>query len=161
MSGVRDGVELERGRLSTGRSSAISNRCRGVTTEGGIRWLEWPYVRVRSEVHTDRTGDVSEFVVQLEYDVGVRADGRGSSDWRQVARFDHQPDHDHGHDIRDERLHMDVYRDGEKEAVERGFPPVDVNEAPAFCERVFERNAEELVQRFERWHGISGRRDGR
>jgi len=56
---------------------------------------------------------------------------------------------------------MDVYRDGEKETIKRGFPPVDVNEAPAFCEQVFEQNAKELVQRFERWHGISGRRDGR
>lgn len=132
-----------------------------MTSKGGIRWVEWPRVRIRSEIYTDPAGDVSAFVVQLEYDVNARYDGRGDDDWRQVARFDHQPDHDRGHDVREERLHMDIYRDGEKEAIKRGFPPVDVNEAPALCEQTLQQNADELVKQFERWHGIRRKQNRR
>lgn len=132
-----------------------------MTSKGGIRWIEWPRVRIRSEIYTDSGGKVSKFVIQLEYNVNAQYDGRGEDDWRQVARFDHQPDHDRGHDIQEERLHMDIYRDGEKAEIKRGFPPVTVNEAPALCEQTLQQNADELVERFERWHGIRHRQSRR
>lgn len=110
--------------------------------------------RARIRVEIGKTaGDVDWFVVQLEYNM-VPTFTR-INDWRQVARFDHQPGHHRGHDIRVERLHMDVYRDESKEFVRRGFPPKPVNEAPAYCETYLRKHADFLIGRFERWHGVA------
>ena len=96
---------------------------------------------------TKHRGTPTAFVVQLEY----RLDG----EWCQVARFDHNPELGMGHDVIEEGLHLDVYRDGEKYEVERDFPPVTINDAPAYCEAYLKRNADTYVQRFERWHEIN------
>jgi hypothetical protein len=107
--------------------------------------LDW---RVRRRVGlTAERGDVTRFVVQLEY----RLDG----EWTTVARFDHDAESEMGHDVTEEGLHLDVYRDGEKHRVEKDFPPVDLNRAINYCESYLEDNEQELIQRFELWHGVN------
>lgn len=66
-------------------------------------------------------GDVIRFVVQLEY----RLDER----WAQVVRFDHDPAGDQPHDVADEGVHLDVYRDGEQIRSPEIFPPMPASQA--------------------------------
>lgn len=113
-------------------------------------WIEWPQVRVRREWCVVRA-----FVLQLEYDHAANPDGRGDSEWASVARFDH--DVDGPHDVREEGLHLDVYRSGEKYRRTDDFPPVPASEAIAFCERYLLENAAYLLARFEHWHDIQGK----
>ena len=61
-------------------------------------------------------GKVIRFVVQLEY--------RLESSWREVVRYDHDPVSDFGHDVTEEGLHIDIYRDGEKARSEYVAPPM-------------------------------------
>lgn len=53
-----------------------------------------------------------------------------NGDWNQVVRFDHNPANPNGHDITEEGLHMDVYRDSEKVWVKDDFPAVPLIHAP-------------------------------
>lgn len=77
-----------------------------------VEWVEYPNARVRSELDV-RRGIPTRFVVQLEY--------RVDSEWSVVARFDHDSTGEQSHDVTEDGLHMDVYRNGEKYRVERGF----------------------------------------
>jgi hypothetical protein len=120
---------------------------------GGISWVEYPYARIPTEVETEQ-GDVTRFVVQLEYN--VEPDPFEPGDWRQVARFDHEPEVEMGHDVREEGLHMDVYRDGEKMDVRRQFETPPLNDAPRYCKTYLEQHADWLLARFERWHDVDG-----
>jgi hypothetical protein len=85
--------------------------------------------------------------VQLEYWL----DG----EWLEVVRFDHAPDAEMGHDITEEGLHMDIYREGVKHCVKGDFPPVKLNRAPRYCTAYIRENAERLIRRFERWHNVN------
>jgi len=50
---------------------------------------------------------VTRFTVQLEY--------RHDDEWREVVRYDHDgTDIGGGHDVTEEGLHIDIYRDGEQ-----------------------------------------------
>jgi hypothetical protein len=60
-------------------------------------------VQLRTAFTVDR-GDVVQFVTQLEY--------WHNGDWRAVVRYDHDADAEGGHDVTEEGLHRDVYRDG-------------------------------------------------
>lgn len=91
-------------------------------------------------------GRVTRFVVQLEY--------RSNDEWVEIVRFDHDPGSDHGHDVTDDGVHMDVYRDGEKIRVEEIFPPMPASEALSFAEEHLAEHARRYVRRFEAWHGI-------
>lgn len=124
-------------------------------TEIEPRWVQWPYARIRRELSTT-DGTITRFVYQLEYDVAATPAGTHLSDWRPVARFDHNSAPNRGHDIRDEGLHLDIYRDGEQYRVLTGFPPVSMRSAPRFCERFLEENADRLLAQFERWHDLYG-----
>jgi len=106
--------------------------------------IEYGLSRINLETGVS-DGKVDWFVVQLEQNVGQRY---GKRDWRQVARFDHHPDSAWGHDVEAERLHLDLYRDGQKVDVQRGFPPVSAENAPAYCERFFEKRAGNLLERY-------------
>ena len=106
--------------------------------------VEYGRSRVNVEIGISN-GDVDWFIIQLEQNVGQRY---GKRDWRQVARFDHHPDAAWGHDIESERLHLDLYRDGQKVDVQRGFPPVTAEDAPAYCERFLKRRADELLEKY-------------
>ena len=101
------------------------------------------------ESATVTTGDITRFAVQLEY----RLDG----DWAEIVRFDHDPEGKHGHDVTEEGVHMDVYRDGEKLRSEEIFPPMTANDALTFAEEHLNQHAERYIRRFEQWHGIRNR----
>ena len=71
-------------------------------------------------------GEVTRFVVQLEY---LYEDG-----WTPVVHYDHDPASMHGHDVTDEGLHLDVYRDGETYRQEYVAPPMPAGVALDFAE---------------------------
>ena len=60
-----------------------------------------------------------------------------------------------GHDITEEGLHMDIYREGERVRVKDDFPPVGLIRAPRYCIAYLKTNAETLLRRFERWHDLN------
>lgn len=119
----------------------------------GYRWVEWPYARIRRELDT-RNGEIVRFVYQLEYDVEASEDGLPPHDWQEVARFDHSIENPMGHDVGEEGLHLDVYRNGKKYRTARGFPPLRPTQAPRFCEQFLIDRADELLARFEKWHDV-------
>jgi len=109
-----------------------------------VAHVEYGISRINLEIGvTD--GTVDWFIVQLEQNVGQQY---GKRDWRQVARFDHHPDSAWGHDIELERLHLDLYRDGRKVDVQRGFPAVTAENAPKYCERFLRDRAPDLLERY-------------
>lgn len=106
--------------------------------------------RVRRRLgYTHKHGRVSRFVVQLEY--------RLDNEWTEIVRIDHDSEGELAHDVTDEGVHMDVYRDGEKLRSEEVFPPMPANEALTFAEEHLSNHAERYVKRFEKWHGIRNR----
>lgn len=100
------------------------------------------HTRVYTFLRLDR-GIPRAFVVQLEC--------RVRDSWHEVVRFDHDMDAAGGHDVREEGLHMDVYRDGEKVRVERDFPDVELTDAPAYCVDHVTTKHDHYVSRYERW----------
>ena len=102
--------------------------------------------QLRVEIDTE-AGDVTRFLVQLERLV----DGEPNV----VARFDHDQDGEQAHDITEEGLHLDVYRDGEKHRVERGFPPVRLSAAVGYCKAYLEKHADRYLRRFDQWHNLT------
>lgn len=118
-------------------------------------WIRWPYARIRRELDTER-GEVRRFIAQLEYDIEATPTGENSPEWRAVARFDHDSSGEQAHDIRDEGLHLDIYRNEEKYRVLTEFPPVPLDRAPRYCQEYLERYADRLLERFERWHDLYG-----
>lgn len=104
-----------------------------------------PNVRVRLG-YSHEKGAISRFVVQLEY----RHDG----EWFEVVRYDHDPASEHGHDVEEEGLHIDIYRDGEKHRTEYIAPPMPAGVALDRAEDHLTKNFEAFVRRFEEWHRI-------
>jgi hypothetical protein len=104
-------------------------------------------VRRRLGFETDR-GDVTRFVVQLEY--------YHDSEWHPVVRYDHDGtgESEFGHDVTDEGLHIDIYRDGAKTATEYVSPPKPAAVALDLAEDHLAANLERFINRYERWHGI-------
>lgn len=111
-----------------------------------FNWVEYPHARVRVEIDKEQ-GDVTRFVIQLERSI--------EGDWKQVVRFDHNPENPNGHDITKEGLHMDVYRNGDKARVKDDFPPVPLSDAPRYCILYVEQHADQLLRRFEQWHNLN------
>ncbi|MFB6143012.1 MAG: hypothetical protein ABEJ30_06685 [Halorientalis sp.] len=68
------------------------------------------------QAYSHEKGDVTRFVVQLEY--------RVDDSWCEVVRYDHDPASEHAHDVEEEGLHMDIYRGGEKHRTEFVAPPM-------------------------------------
>lgn len=104
------------------------------------------HAQLRFVLNTHR-GIPTQFLVQLEY----RLDG----DWEPVIRFDHNPESVYGHDVAEEGLHMDIYRDDEKYLVRQDFPPMKLSRVPRYCETYIENNADRLLRRFEQWHNLT------
>lgn len=104
-------------------------------------------LQLRIGVSTQR-GDVTRFLVQLEYNL----DG----EWLEVVRYDHDPEapEEMAHDVTVEGLHVDVYRDGEKADTERLTGPLPAGVAFNFAEEHLTTHLERVVRRFEQWHGI-------
>lgn len=99
--------------------------------------------------YSHERGTVTRFVVQLEY---VRDDGL-----REIVRFDHNPDTEHGHDVTEDGVHIDVYRDGRKIRTEEIFPPMAADEALTFAEEHLAEHAQRYIERYEQWHGTRNR----
>lgn len=72
--------------------------------------------------------------MQLEY--------QHDSEWRTIARFDPDPASDHGHNVTEKGVHMDVYRDGEKRQTEEVFPSMPASDALTFAEEHLAQHAE-------------------
>jgi hypothetical protein len=103
---------------------------------------------VRRRIGYDRIRDeIERFVVQLEYEIEL-------GEWVTVVRSDHDPQSEHGHDVAKEGVHLDVYRDSEKQRSEEIFPPMQPKEAFTYAEDHIATHAERYVKRFEEWHGI-------
>lgn len=110
------------------------------------KWVRYPDAQLRFEMDKEH-GQPTRFVVQLERLV----DG----EWRAVVRFDHDQAGELSHDIREEGLHMDIYQDGEKALVRHDFPPVPLNIAAAYAQAHIEREADDLLRRFDQWHNLT------
>jgi hypothetical protein len=106
--------------------------------------------RVRRRIgYSHDSGEVIRFVVQLEYHL----DG----EFHQVVRFDHDPDSEHGHDVTEDGVHLDVYRNRTKHRSEEVFPPMPASDALTFAEEHLNQHAEQYINRFEIWHEIRRR----
>lgn len=103
--------------------------------------------RVRRRIgYSHDHGEVTRFVVQLEY--------RLAGAWTPIVRYDHDPESDHGHDVTEEGLHIDVYRDGEKYRAEYVAPPMPAGVSLDFAEDHLAENTQRFIERFEEWHEI-------
>ncbi len=119
---------------------------------GGPREYDQEYVArtgaaVRRRLgYTHDRGTVTRFVVQLEYDQ--------NGEWTPVVRYDHDTGGDQSHDVTEEGIHIDVYRDGEKYRTEYVAPPMPAGVALDFAEDHLAENVQHFIERFEEWHGI-------
>ena len=96
-------------------------------------------------------GRVTRFVVQLEYLIDPQTD-----EWAVVVRYDHDAEGsaEATHDVTEEGLHIDIYRDGEKIDSHELTPPLPANHALNAAEEHLSDHLEGYVRRFEQWHGI-------
>lgn len=97
----------------------------------------------------DREKDaVERFVVQLEY--------HHDEEWHTVVRYDHDGtgESEHAHDVTEDGIHIDIYRDDEKFATE--YVAMAQTGAKAFnrVEDHLAENLQRFITRYERWHGI-------
>lgn len=118
-------------------------------------WIEWPHARVRRNLDIDH-GVVTRFVVQLEYNIATLKPDVEAPEWCVVARFDHDSTSPGGHDITQEGLHLDIYRDGERFERLKGFPTFPAGRAMRYCEEYLLRYSAQLLSRFEYWHELRG-----
>jgi hypothetical protein len=107
-----------------------------------------PIARRRTYLDTDK-GELRRFYVQLEYNRRPSFDQR--DDWVDIARFDHQPGNEYGHNIRKEGLHMDLCHPSESDRRVTDFPRVPLKQAPYFCEDYFDRNYNEICIQYANW----------
>jgi len=107
--------------------------------------------RRRLGIDVDR-GQVQRFVVQLEYLVDPAADK-----WATVVRYDHDAagGDEATHDVTEEGLHIDIYRDGEKVDSHELTPPLPANHALETAEDHLAEHLEGYLRRFEQWHEIT------
>ena len=110
--------------------------------------LEYGLVRRRTAIDTCK-GEVSAFWVQLE--ANTNPGSSCEAEWVDIARFDHQPMNPQGHDICSEGLHMDLRHPQMQDPKVQEFPSVDLAHAPRYCERYFDENYEDIVQRYLDW----------
>ncbi len=94
---------------------------------------------------------MTQFLVQLEYWHG--------GDWQEVVRYDHDRDAPGGHDVTEEGLHRDVYRNGEKYTTEPVTPPIPAGEAFNYAKDDLREKLQRFTERFKRWHGVNGETD--
>ena len=86
-------------------------------------------------------------MVQPEYDVSAAE--KSVPEWREVARFDYDATSDGGHDVTEEGLHLDVYRDGERYARSHSFPRLPPGAAIRFGEHYRREHADRFLGRFK------------
>ena len=103
-------------------------------------------VQLHTAFSTER-GTVTKFMVQLEYWL--------EGDWRDVVRYDHDRDAPGGHDITEEGLHRDIYRDREKIDSHELTPPLPANDTLNAAEEHLTEHLQGDMRRFEEWYGIN------
>lgn len=110
-------------------------------------------VRRRLGLDIDR-GTVTRFVVQLEYLIDPSTD-----EWATVVRYDHDAEgsDEAAHDVTEEGLHIDIYRDGVKVDSHELTPPLPANAALESAEEHLTEHLNGYIRRFEQWHGIQNR----
>jgi hypothetical protein len=93
-------------------------------------------------------GTVTRFVVQLEY--------HHAGAWHPVVRYDHDGtgESEHAHNVTEEGLHIDIYRDGEKYATEYIASPQPAGVALDRAEDHLSNNLQRFINRYEQWHNI-------
>jgi hypothetical protein len=69
-----------------------------------------------------------------------------------VVRYDHDTEAEAAHDVTEDGLHIDIYRDGEKHATEYIAGPLPAGLALDLAEDQLSENAERSIRRFEEWH---------
>jgi hypothetical protein len=108
-------------------------------------------IRRRIGVSVD-DGLVTRFVVQLEYLIDPIANR-----WATVVRYDHDSEGaaEATHDVTEEGLHIDIYRDGEKYDSHELTPPLPASEALEAAEEHLTEHLEGYIRRFEQWHGMN------
>jgi hypothetical protein len=101
--------------------------------------------RVAFDRETDR---ITRFVVQLEYHHG--------GEWHPVVRYDHDGtgESEHSHDVSEDGLHIDIYRDGNNYRTEYVAPALSGAVALDRAEDHLQNNLEGFTNRYEQWHGI-------
>ena len=94
-------------------------------------------------------GDVIRFVLQLEYGLEPASD-----EWVEVVRYDHDSrgSSEAAHDVTEDGLHIDIYRDGEKVDSHELTPPLPANAALTRAEEHLTEHLEGYIRRFEEWH---------
>lgn len=104
------------------------------------------HVRRRVGYTTD-SGTVVRFLVQLEYE--LRPD-----EWHVIVRADHDArgSEEATHDVTEEGVHLDVYRDGEKVGTVRITGSLPAGTAFTAAEEHLTDHAEGYITRFEEWH---------
>ncbi|WP_425504789.1 DUF7718 family protein [Salinigranum marinum] len=77
-----------------------------------------------------------------------------------VVRYDHDSEGrtEATHDVTEEGLHINVYRDGEKTDSHEVTPPLPANQTLNAAEDHLSTHLDGYIRRLERWHGIP--RDG-
>lgn len=108
-------------------------------------------VRRRLGLDVDH-GEVRRFVVQLEYRLHPAAEV-----WAVVVRYHHAATgiDERGHDVTEEGLQMDVYRDGKSVDTVSLTDPLPAAEALEYAEDHVAKNLNRFIRRFEQWHGIT------
>ena len=102
-------------------------------------------VQIRTAFTTEH-GEVVRFVAQLEYWL--------NGEWMPVVRYDHNREAPGGHDISEEGLHMDIYRDGEKVDAKDVTGPIQPTDAFNYAEEDLRENVKRYIKRFEKWHDV-------
>jgi hypothetical protein len=109
------------------------------------------HARRRLGINVER-GQVRRFVVQLEYLVDPLTD-----EWATAVRYDHDAEggDEATHDVTEEGLHIDIYRDDEKIDSHELTPPLPANDALNVAEEHLTEHLQGYIRRFEQWHGIN------
>ena len=121
----------------------------GINDSTYVKVIHAPVARRRTYLDVEK-GEIRQFYVQLEYN---RSLSHKTTEWVDIARFDHQPGIEHGHDIRHEGIHMDLCHPNGKDRKVEDFPRVKLNKAPDYCERYFDENYSSICLQYAEWEG--------
>ena len=77
--------------------------------------------------------------------------------WEPVVRYDHDAEGsiEATHDVTEEGLHIDIYRDGEKIGSHELTPSLPANDALNAAEDHLAEHLDGYIRRFEEWPGIN------
>jgi hypothetical protein len=110
-----------------------------------------PQTRIDVRMGVEDEGEVKWFVVQLLHNLEpYHAD---DDDWREVARFDHNPEAMDGHDVVEEGLHMDlIFENGENDVKDRfpehRPPPDALGNTVRYCGKYLSGKHEQLIEEY-------------